>query len=117
MGKSPVSWEEMGRPNPYHRGMTSLFDPLAIYALIGATVMHQAAGGASVEAPALFNRPGASFGDILMTGYSLRYRTASFPGVKQGDTFTIDGQTFTVREDPTPLHVDGAESIVPLKAS
>lgn len=76
-----------------------------------------AAGGASRTGKAIFDQPGTALigGDVLATDYSLRYPAATFPAVKRGDTFRINGATYTARETAQPAVVDGLEHIVPLE--
>lgn len=99
--------------------MSSPFDPAAIYALLGQSVTHHPAVGEAVVGMAAFDRPTKEIlsGGILGTELSIRYPTATFPGVKRNDTFTIEGQTYTARSAPEALHVDGLEQTVSLKAS
>ncbi len=77
---------------------------------------HPVAGGADVVGQAIIDMPGMTVigGEILATDYSLRYPVATFPVVRRGDTFAVGGVTYTVREAPQPVGVDGLEHIVPL---
>lgn len=91
-------------------------DLSAFYADFGVSVSHTPnAGGQVTTAIAILDEPGQEVigGDILATDYSLRFPASSFPAVKRGDAFTINGATFTAREDAQPLQ-DGLERIVPL---
>lgn len=91
-------------------------DTAAMYADFGVSAAHTPnAGGLVTTALAILDEPGMEVigGDIIATDYSLRFPTASFPAVKRLDAFTIDGATYTAREDAKPLQ-DGLEQIVPL---
>ncbi len=91
-------------------------DLAAMYADFGVSASHTPnAGGQVTTALAILDEPGMDVigGDVIATDYSLRFPTASFPAVKRMDTFTINGVTFTAREDAQPLQ-DGLEQIVPL---
>lgn len=88
----------------------------AMYADFGVSASHTPnAGGQVTTALAILDEPGQEVigGEIIATDYSLRFPTASFPAVKRLDAFTINGVTFTAREDAQPLQ-DGLEQIVPL---
>lgn len=97
--------------------MLSVFDPADIYALLGIQVTHQPAGGSAVTGQAVFDHPS----DLMLSGnvrgadLALRYPAVTFPCVKRGDTFLVDGVTYTAREDHEVIHVDGLEHRVQLK--
>ena len=87
-----------------------------LYDDFGVLARHTPAGGGFVTyAEAILDQPGQTIigGEILATDYSLRYPAASFPAVHRGDTFLVDGATYTAREAAQPL-LDGLEHIVPL---
>lgn len=75
-------------------------------------------GGASLTGLVLHDQPGMTVigGDILATDHSLRYAIATFPLVRKGDAFTIDGVAYVAREHAQPLQ-DGLEYTVPLARS
>ena len=50
---------------------------------------------------------------VQLTDASLQYPTASFPNVRQGDRFVVDGHTWIASAGATRLQ-DGGESIVPI---
>ena len=52
-------------------------------------------------------------GEALTTEHTLRYPLATFSAVKQGDTFTIDGQNYITTDAPLST-LDGLERTVPL---
>ena len=94
-----------------HSDIAALF-----YADFGVQAVHTpAGGGATTTALAILDQPGTEIvgGEILATDYTLRFPAASFPAVKRGDTFVIDGTTYSAREAAQPL-LDGGEHIVPL---
>lgn len=64
---------------------------------------------------AIFNAPGAELfdGEVRLTDASVQYPSSSFPGVRQGDRFIIDGQTWTVTAAALPSQ-DGSESVAPI---
>ena len=64
---------------------------------------------------AIFNEPGAALFDdaVQLTDASLQFPTASFPNVRQGDRFVVDGHTWIASAGATRLQ-DGGESIVPI---
>lgn len=91
-------------------------DLAAFYADFGVSAAHTPnAGGQVTTALAILDEPGMEVigSDIIATDYILRYPTASFPSVKRLDVFTINGITYTAREDAQPLQ-DGLEQVVPL---
>lgn len=71
--------------------------------------------GTGATKRAIFNEPGAALFDdaVQLTDASLQYPTASFPNVRQGDRFVVDGHTWITRAGATRLQ-DGGESIVPI---
>lgn len=64
---------------------------------------------------AIFDQPGTVIlgGDILATDCALRYPASTFPNVRQGDAFIVDGITYIARENAQPS-IDGLEHTVPL---
>lgn len=64
---------------------------------------------------AILDQPGTyiSGGDIIATDFGLRYPADTFPGVRQGDRFIVEGITYTARENAQPTQ-DGLEHTVPL---
>jgi hypothetical protein len=53
-------------------------------------------------------------GDAFATDYAMRYPAGTFPGLKRGETVTVDGVAFRVREDPAS-DLDGTRLAVPLE--
>jgi hypothetical protein len=87
-----------------------------IYAATAQTVTWTpAATGVPVDGLAQFNGPGSVIvgGEMLATDYGLRFAASTFPAVKRGDAFTVDGVGYVARESAQPL-LDGAEMHVPL---
>lgn len=74
------------------------------------------AGSAPADGLVLFNQPGISLigSDVIATDLSIQYPATTFPVVRQGDAFTIAGQSYVAREPHQPT-ADGAEFTVPLK--
>lgn len=96
--------------------MNPAADLPSLYAVFGEWVTHDplAAGSVTTEL-AINNRPGrvVQDGQVLVSEHTLRYPTASFPAVKQGDVFTISAVDYIVTEAPLPL-LDGAEHVAVL---
>lgn len=71
--------------------------------------------GPSVSDRAIHDHPGniVLAGEALTTEHTLRYPLSSFPAVKQGDTFVIDGQSYITTDAPLST-LDGLECTVPL---
>ena len=65
---------------------------------------------------AIFNEPGTTIlgPDVVALDASLQYPTATFPGVRRGDRFVIDGHTWIARENAQPTQ-DGLEASIPLE--
>jgi hypothetical protein len=86
------------------------------YSDFAVEVTHVPASGAPSSGMALFDMPGTTLigGDLLATDYSLRYPAVTFQTVRRGDTFTISGADYTVREAPQPASFEGGEMMVPL---
>ena len=61
---------------------------------------------------AIHNQPGNLIqgGEVFITEHTLQYAGSTFPGVRSGDQFVVDGHTYTVTDAPlaTP---DGLEYI------
>jgi hypothetical protein len=96
--------------------MNPAADLPAHYAIFGELVTHDPlAAGSTTTALAINNRPGrvVQDGQALVTEHTLRYQTASFPAVKQGDVFTIAAVDYLVTEAPLSL-IDGAEHVAVL---
>lgn len=92
-------------------------DILFSYLDFGVQVTHTPkAGGTPASGLAIFDQPGMTImaGEVLATDLGLRYPTATFPVVRQGDQFLIAGETYTARENHRPTQ-DGTEHTVPLK--
>jgi len=64
---------------------------------------------------AIFNQPGADIFDgvVQLTDASLQYPSDSFPNVRQGDRFIVDGHTWIASAPALPSR-DGSESVVPV---
>ena len=71
--------------------------------------------GSPSSGRAIHNHPGIVVlaGEALATEHTLRYPLATFPAVKQGDAFTIDGQNYITTDAPLST-LDGLERTVPL---
>lgn len=71
--------------------------------------------GSPSNGRAIHDHPGqVLLGDgVAQTEHTLRYQTASFPAVKQGDVFTIAAVDYLVTEAPLSL-IDGAEHVAVL---
>ena len=96
--------------------MDSSNDLTIVYASWPAQdVMWSPRSGAGDTQRAIFNEPGAALFDdaVQLTDASLQYPTASFPNVRQGDRFVVDGHTWIASAGATRLQ-DGRESIVPI---
>lgn len=94
-------------------------DLTLLYAAWPATsVMWLPKAGQGKNGRAIFDQPGSIIlgGDILATDCGLRYPASTFPSVRQGDTFIVDGITYTARENAQPT-LDGLEYTVPLARS
>jgi len=65
---------------------------------------------------AIFNAPGSTIlgPDVVALDATLQYPVGSFPGVRRGDRFVIDGATWVARETAEPLQ-DGLEATVALE--
>jgi hypothetical protein len=87
----------------------------ALYKDFGADVTLSPKIGSSSTGQAIHDRPGQFLlGDgVAQTEHTLRYQTASFPAVKQGDVFTIAAVDYLVAEAPLSL-IDGAEHVAVL---
>lgn len=79
------------------------------------TILRPAAGGAPITGRAILDRPGADpfSGSVATTDYVLRYPTATFPQVAEGDRITVGGADYVVRGVPDAGQ-DGLEATVPL---
>lgn len=57
-------------------------------------------GGASQSAQVLLDAPDAEFidGAVRSREYAITYRASQWAGLKTGETVTVNGQTYTVRE-------------------
>jgi len=89
------------------------------YTDFGTPVTWTPQAGSPVTALALHDLPGTTLidGQLLATDHSLRFPLASFPAVKRGDAFTIEGVAYVAREGAQLIGVDGIEAIVPLAKS
>lgn len=61
-----------------------------------------AVGGPQQSADVLFRAPTRDVlsGDATSTDFSIRYPASLFPGLKRGETITVSGAPFKVRENP-----------------
>lgn len=62
---------------------------------------------------AIHDQPGqlVQGGEVFTTEHSLRYPVSTFPSVRQGDQFIVDGSTYTVTDAPL-ASLDGVECTV-----
>jgi hypothetical protein len=71
--------------------------------------------GSPSSGRAIHDHPGQAViaGEAFTTEHALRYPVATFPAVKQGDTFAIGGQNYITTDAPLTT-LDGLECTVPL---
>lgn len=94
-------------------------DLALFYADFGKLVTWAPQVGSPVTARALRDAAGTTVidGQQISIDPSLRFPLASFPAVKRGDAFTVDGVAYVAREHAAPVDIDGLEAVVPLARS
>lgn len=87
-----------------------------LYADFGTLVTWTPKVGLPVTARAIHDRPGTTMlgGEQFATDHGLRFPISSFPSVKRGDSFTVNGVAYVAREAGQPIGSDGLEASVPL---
>ena len=95
----------------FTENVAAFFDQAAGFAV--AATWQPGSGGAAITGGVILDMPdeiiGAFQQDVINTNYRISFATGTFPGLREGEYLTVDGEKYRLHETPRLL-ADGAIS-------